>query len=157
MNFANSQPNYDESFTGGGNYDPLPEAFYTCSISKVEDKATKAGTGRYLEFTFTIIDGDYSGRKLWSRVNYDNPSIKAVEIATKQLTSIAHATGVLTVNESTLPQFIDKLIDVHCYVVPADGTNKAKNEIDQYRPTGGTAPQAANTATAAPAKPAWQK
>ena len=36
-------------------------------------KATKAGTGQYLQLGFQILDGPHKGRKLWARLNLDNP------------------------------------------------------------------------------------
>ena len=43
--------------------------------------SSQAGTGSYLNLTFEILDGNYKGRKVWSRLNLDNPNQQAVQIA----------------------------------------------------------------------------
>ena len=62
-------------------FEPLPAGKYLAVITDSEMKPTKAGTGSYLQIVWELIDGDFKGRKLWSRLNLDNPNATAVEIA----------------------------------------------------------------------------
>ena len=55
-------------------FDAIPAGKYQAVISQSSIKATRNGSGSYLELTFEIIDGEYKGRKLWSRLNIENPS-----------------------------------------------------------------------------------
>lgn len=44
--------------------EPIPADWYKAVISNTEQKATKAGTGSYLELTIDVIEGSYQGRKI---------------------------------------------------------------------------------------------
>ena len=74
--------------------EPIPADWYKAVISNTEQKATKAGTGSYLELTIDVIEGSYQGRKIWDRLNLQNPNQTAVEIAQRNLSSICRAIGV---------------------------------------------------------------
>lgn len=79
-----------------GDRSPIPAGSYKCVAIKSEWKATNAGTGRYLEFTWQVIEGDHKGRMAWSRLNLENPSSQAVNIARSELSSICRATGKMS-------------------------------------------------------------
>lgn len=64
---------------------PIPEGRYQVSITDAEVKTTKAGTGQYIKAEFTIKEGEYSGKKIWSMFNIKNQNPKAVEIGLQQL------------------------------------------------------------------------
>jgi hypothetical protein len=66
-------------------FDALPPGRYEAIISESEMKDTKAGTGQYLQLTFTVVGGQHEGRKLWSRLNLVNPNATAVSIAEREL------------------------------------------------------------------------
>ena len=68
---------------------------YPAKIVATEMKPTKNGKGRYLLVTFEVIEGEYAGRKLWSRLNLENPSKAAVWHAQRELAAICRAVGVL--------------------------------------------------------------
>lgn len=77
-------------------YGPIPAGTYEAVIVDTETKSTKAGTGRYLELTFEVTGPEHFGRRIWERLNLENPNEKAVEIAHRTLAQICHALGVLT-------------------------------------------------------------
>lgn len=76
-------------------FEPLPVGDYTCCISASEEKDTAAGTGKYLQLTVEVLDGEHKGRLLFERLNLENPSAKAVEIAKEALADICEAVGIL--------------------------------------------------------------
>ena len=78
-------------------YEAIPAGEYEAVITDSEMKANKSNTGMFLELKTEIISGDYSGRKLTARLNLKNPSVKAVEMAKRELSSICHAVGVLLI------------------------------------------------------------
>jgi len=80
--------------------DLLPDDDYVAVIDQSEEKRTKSGMGSYLELRFEVIEGPFSSRKLWTRLNLKNPSDKAVEIAEAELGAICKAVGVETPNVS---------------------------------------------------------
>ncbi len=62
-------------------FDPIPAGEYLCVITASEEKPTKAGNGSYLQLEFEVIEGPYKGRKLWERLNLNNPNETTVKIA----------------------------------------------------------------------------
>jgi hypothetical protein len=80
-------------------FDLIPIGDYVAMITASENKATKSG-GEMLKLTVTIIEGQYKDRKVWAQLNLINANPKAVEIAQRELSSICHATNVLTLTDS---------------------------------------------------------
>ena len=91
---------------------PLPAGKYLVSIVESEDKPTKSGTGSYVQFTFEVLDGEHKGRKQWARLNLNNPSAQAVQIARAELSAICHAVNVLSPRDSQDLHNIPLVIDV---------------------------------------------
>ena len=82
------------------NFEPLPAGEYEMMIVKSENRATKAGTGHYLELEMHVIGGQHSGRRHWERLNLDNPNAQTVKIAQEQLARLCMALGIDEVNDS---------------------------------------------------------
>lgn len=80
--------------------EPVAPGKHLAIITDSEMVSTSSGNGRMLVFTIEIIDGKFSGRTLRDRLNIENPSKAAVEIARKTLASICKAVGVLTPDDS---------------------------------------------------------
>jgi hypothetical protein len=125
---------------------PIPEGDYEVEIDDTEEKSNKAGTGRYLQVTFKIASGDHQGRKLWARLNLDNPSEKAVEIARRDLAAICRAVGL--VQPKTITQFIGRKLIVTVAHKGNDPTYGPSAEIVRYHAAGEAPKKAA--AKAAP-------
>lgn len=81
-------------------FSPVPAGRYLAAITASEMKPTKAGNGSYLELEFEILEGEYKGRKLWDRLNLDNPNETAVKIAQGTLSAICRAVGVMQPRDS---------------------------------------------------------
>ena len=82
-------------------FENLAPGWYTVMMVESEMKPTTAGTGSYLECTFEVIAPvQFAGRKLWDRLNLNNPNEKAVEIAYQTLSAMCHATGIMQVQDS---------------------------------------------------------
>lgn len=139
----------------------LPPAKYNAEITDSEMKETKAGDGQYLQFTFTVIDGEQAGRKLWARLNLVNSNKTAVEIAERELSAICHAAGVLKVGDSQELHNRPMVLDVG--VEKNKDTGEPTNRIRGYSAVGAGGPQAfasqpkAASATPAKAAPPWAK
>jgi hypothetical protein len=110
--------------------DPLPAGKYPAVITDSEMKPNKAGTGSYLQLTFEVLDGTYQGRKLWARMNLDNPNAQAVQIAKAELSAVCRAVGVLAPNDSAELHDLPLVIHVKC-VKRADSGELA-NEVKGY-------------------------
>lgn len=74
---------------------PIPPGKYRAQIVKADWKSNKAGTGRFLELVFEVNRGEQEGRRVWGRLNLENPSAQATQIAAGELSAICHATGLL--------------------------------------------------------------
>ena len=83
-----------------GEYTPIPPGEYKVHIVTSEIVENSAKTGSMLKLEIEIIEGDQSGRKLFDRLNLDNPNAQAVEIAQRTLSAICHAVGKLSVQDS---------------------------------------------------------
>lgn len=150
-----------------GDMEAIPAGTYTAIISASEAKPTKAGDGSYLELEFTVVEGDYKDRKVFTNLNIGNKNPVAVEIAYRALSSICHAVGVIQVADSSQlhhKPFALK-VGVRAAGVGADGKNyEASNEIKGYKSlaevaspaTAAAIPPAAAAAFAPPATPTPQ-
>lgn len=81
--------------------DPIPDGWYNLKIVESEIKPTKNNDGCYLSLTAEVLDGAYVGRKVFDRLNLQNPNPTAVEIGQRRLSAYCHATGVIRVADST--------------------------------------------------------
>lgn len=140
-------------------FEIIPAGDYRVQITNSSMESTKAGTGSFLKLELEIMDGQQAGRKIFDRLNLDNPNAQAVEIAQRTLSAICHAVGVLTVSNSE---------DLHLRPMTAkvkvverkDRAGEVSNEIGGYRPDGSTAPSGATqnaAATAAASAPPWKR
>lgn len=97
-----AQLNFDATqVTPDLGFETVPAGWYNAMIDESEMKPTKDGSGAYLQTRFNIIDGQYANRKIYMRLNLRNTNPVAQEIAYKQLSAIAHAVGVLHVQDSS--------------------------------------------------------
>ncbi|MCK6485436.1 MAG: DUF669 domain-containing protein [Phycisphaerae bacterium] len=81
-------------------FEAIPAGKYLAVITESAMKPTKSGVGQYLQFTFQVIEGEYKGRLVWSRLNLDNPNATTVKIARAELSAICRAVGVLAPKDS---------------------------------------------------------
>jgi Protein of unknown function (DUF669). len=130
-------------------FSPIPVGEYLAHIVDSDVKPTKSNTGYYAELVFEVTEGQYKGRKVWVRLNLDNPNPKAVEIAQRELSAICHATGQLKIDDTQ--QLHYKPLVIRVDIEERDGYGP-RNVIKAYKaaPGGqGNAPSAAPSAAAA--------
>ncbi|NOG73738.1 DUF669 domain-containing protein [Roseicella sp. DB1501] len=133
-------------------YTPVPPATYTAMITASEEKQngpnSKDPTGSQVVLTVEIVDGEYTGRKIFERLNLNNASEDARKIAFETLGEITRAVGRTTVSRSEDLHDRRMLIDVT--VTPAKGDYGPGNRIKKYRALSNT-PSAAAPASGAAA------
>ncbi len=112
------------------NFDPIPAGKYLAAITESEMKATKAGTGEYLQLTFQIIEGEFKNRLLWARLNLNNSNATTVKIARAELSAICHAVGVLAPKDSVELHNLPLVITVK--LKKRDDTGEMTNEVKGY-------------------------
>lgn len=72
----------------------IPAGWYAAEITDSELKDTKSGSGKYLQLTIRIIEGEHTGRLMFERLNLINPNQTAVQIAQQTLAGICKAIGI---------------------------------------------------------------
>lgn len=122
---------FDASKVKPTSFEPLPAGWYTVVITESENKPTKAGTGSYLQLTLEVVDGEYKGRKLFERLNLENPNAQAVEIARGTLSAICHAVNVLTPRDSS--ELHNKPMQANVSLRRRADNGEMTNEIKGYR------------------------
>ena len=126
-----AQLNFDASKVDPSQpFEAIPSDKYLVEITKSELKPTKAGDGSYLEIEYTILDGDYRGRKVWDRLCLNHSTQKTVEIARANLSAVCHAVGIMKPRDSNELHHIPLMITVKAR--RDDGTGNIYNEIKGY-------------------------
>ncbi|MCA0944531.1 DUF669 domain-containing protein [Salipiger pacificus] len=111
-------------------FDPLPNGDYDVMIMNTSEKPTAKRDGSFIEIEMQVEGGQFNGRKLWDRLNLNNASQKAVEIAERQLSAICHATGVMNLTDTE--QLHGRM--VRCRVVVDNEPGYApKNVVKGYK------------------------
>lgn len=127
-----AQLNFDASTVSPSeSIEAIPAGWYNSQIDQSEMKPTKDGSGAYLELRFTVLDGQYANRKVFTRLNLRNGNPVAQEIAYKQLSAICHATGIMQVQDSQ--QLHGRPLKIKVKVRAASGDYEASNEISSFK------------------------
>jgi hypothetical protein len=146
FNAASVEPMQSRSF------DPLPKGDYEMMIVKSDVKSTQAGTGHYIELEMHVLGGEHSGRRIWERLNIDNPNKTAQDISQAALAALCHAVNVPDMSETE--QLHDIPFVAHIEIDKKDPT---RNRVMGYVGTTAPAPKAAPVAKPAAAAPANKK
>ena len=132
-------------------FEAIPAGKYQAVIVDSDMKPNKAGTGEYLQLEFEVIEGEFKGRKLWTRLNLHNPNPDAVRMAQADLSAICHAVNVIHPGDSVELHNLPLTITVKCRKTP-DGD--IVNDIKGYAPKEtAVAATPAAPGTAAPQQP----
>lgn len=142
-------------------FEAIPAGKYQAVIVDSEMKSNRAGTGEYLQLEFEIIDGEYKNRKVWTRLNLNNPNPDAVRMARADLSAICHAVNVIQPGDSVELHNLPLTITVKCRKTPdGDIVNEIKGYAAKETASGNaaapTAPGAPTPGTA-PSAPPWAR
>ena len=55
------------------NFDPIPAGEYIVKITNSDIVKTKDGAGKYISLEYTVIQGEFKGRKIWQNLNDEKP------------------------------------------------------------------------------------
>ena len=139
-------------------FEAIPAGKYQAVIVDSDMRQNKSGTGEYLQLEFEIIEGEFKNRKLWARLNLNNPNPDAVRMARADLSAICHAVNVIQPGDSIELHNLPLTITVKCRKTP-DG--EIVNEIRGYSAKSGpvtpAAPAAATPVTTASSAPPWAR
>ena len=133
-----------------GNYEPIPAGWYTVIVDESEVRTNKAGNGQYIWMSFRVIDGEFNGRKVFTRFNVVNPNPQAQEIGHRELSRLTAAVGLQGFNDTQ--ELHGKPLQVKVKVrKDLSGRYPDDNEVSAFR----SVAEAQGAAPAAPAAPAW--
>lgn len=144
MAFLNFDATQVEPSSG---FSPIPAGKYVAVITDDEMKDTRNGSGRYLQLTFEIVEGEYSGRKLWTRLNLENANMEAVKFARADLSAICRAVNVMQLQDTVQLHNLPMVITVR--LKKNKETDEMQNEIKGYESKQAYAPGATASAPAA--------
>lgn len=124
---------------------PLPAGWYRAMVSAAVGKDTAAGTGRYLQLTYDIIEGDYAGRKVWAMYNVANPNETAVRIGRAELKSLAEALdhkAAFEYEQDFLTFVTNRVVQIKLGQRTDKRNGEIKNNVTDYRPDTSELPNA---------------
>ena len=146
----------DELPESRGDYEPLPEGWYSAEIGDAEIRVTKDGTGQYIRCRYNITGPTKAGRVVFGNLNIMNKSQKAEEIGRQQLGELMRSIGLGRIEDTD--QLIGCPLQIKLSIRPAENGYAAQNDVRGFRaPEGGAPAKAAPAASSAKAAPPWAK
>lgn len=146
----------DELPESRGDYEPLPEGWYSAEIGDAEIRVTKDGTGQYIRCRYNITGPTKAGRVVFGNLNIMNKSQKAEEIGRQQLGELMRCIGLGRIEDTD--QLIGCPLQIKLSIRPAENGYAAQNEVRGFRVAEGAAPvKAAPAASSSKAAPPWAK
>jgi len=112
-------------------FEPIPSGVYTVACTKAEVKATKAGTGTYINAEFTVKSGEYEGRKLFHTLTVTNPNPKAVDIGLAQIKDILIASGATNFKLQSVNDLCGKVVNAKVTIEESEEYG-SRNKITSF-------------------------
>lgn len=111
-------------------FDPIPAGWYKAICTNAEMKETRAGTGTYLNCTFTIVEGQYENRLVFHMYTLSNPNGQAVQIGASQLAAFGKAVGLEIVLESS--DLLNKPLMIRVGIQKGKNGYEDKNRVNEH-------------------------
>lgn len=144
-------------------FDLMPPGLYMAEMTDGEMKESNAGT-EYLQLEFTVLGGDFDGRKIWPTFHFN--SEKGAAIAQSRMAQLLAAQGKTNINDTDELKGTPVMIRVGIQK-SKDPQYEDKNEVKAYKPVEdlasppkGIASQAATPAQSSAPKaqtPPWER
>ncbi len=80
--------------------EPVPPGNYRIAVIDSEIKQAKTGAGSYLQLVWTILEGEYQGRKIFTRYTVTHPNEDAMKTGLGILSRVCKALGKPRINDS---------------------------------------------------------
>lgn len=132
-------------------FEPLPEGLYTCMVQKAEEKKTRDGKGVYLNLELIVIEGPKRERKLWHRINIQNPNEQCVKIGRGELSAFCRAVGLMT--PKFAHEFANRTLRVGVKVEPRNDGKGLQNVVNKFESLGSSIAGLVQNGTSAPSQP----
>jgi len=137
---------HNDDYGGFGGGGTVPGGKYVAQIIASEDRENSPTAndpnGQHLLLEFEILEGEYAGRSVYTRLNRVNKNPEAVRIAKAELSAICRAAKLTPSDTIDLHQ-VPMVIDVECVPRKNDPNKKSNNIIGYYsKEEAGETPQA---------------
>lgn len=132
-------------------FELVPPGDYEAVIVASEMKKTKAGTGSYLDLQLQITSGPMQNRKLFDKINVQNPNPTAQQIGQGTLSSICRAVNVLTPSDSS--ELHMRPLRITVGTRKREDTGDLQNVVKSYKPRNGVAAVKGQVGTNGPVGP----
>ncbi len=125
--------------------DVIPKGRYTAIVSKAQWKNGRQPGARYVELEITLQGPSHAGRKVWDRLNLENPNPDAVSIARRSAAALCVAVGLGGFADPS--ELCDKMFEVNIGIEKdKTGQYPDKNRVASYvKPETAVRPAAAVT------------
>ncbi len=130
---AQLNENFQASTVEKMDFAPIPPGEYPMMVTGSEMRKTAKGDDMYV-MEYTVIDGQYAGRKVFEYLNLYNQNEMARKIARSSLASLCEAVGVPSINDTA--ELHDKTFGALLKVETStrDGKEYASNKVAKYMP-----------------------
>jgi len=115
---------------------PVPKGDYQVVIVKSEKKPTLEGNNHLLKIEMKVVEGEFTGSRIWDNLNLWNTSEVAQRIAQGTLSAICRAVNVLTPrsSEELHNRQLTAVVDV------VENKGKPQNKVKGYKPRQSSTP-----------------
>ena len=134
-------------------FSPIPAGEYVVMMTEAVVDYTSKG-GQLVKLTYTVMDGEFQGRKFWSNHNIVNSNPKAEEIGRKEISRIAHAIGQPKLSDTD--QLLNQVVRV-TVIIKQDAGYAPKNEVKKWEAHNPQAAPAQQPPATRPYRPAPQE
>jgi len=154
-----AQLNHDQSQVQPlDDFSPLPAGKYNVIVEKVEDRLSKSSPAEYTNFTLSVLDGEFKGRKIFDKYFYANVSQKCLDYNQRKLQGLIAASGFQITNTLQLTNVIT-VVDIKktddgnevnsyiCKTIPSQVNGTINNTVQQASPVVNQQPVAPMQAT----------
>ncbi len=125
-----------------GDFEVIPPGKYTVLIEKSELQQTKKGNGHFIYLEMQIADGQFKGRKIFDRINVENPSSQCIVIGKRCLSALGLAIGLQAVSDTS--QLVNQLVIAHVKI------KNEQNEVRTYSSVGSAVQEVVQAQAQAP-------
>lgn len=127
---ANLGQQFDANNVDPVNFDRVPTGLYKAAITESEILQNKNQNGHHLKLHFEVVEGEHAGSVIVEQLNLWNPSQRAAQIASGQLSAIARAVNVMQFEDTAMLHNKPMMIKV---VHKNDAQHGEQNEIKSYK------------------------
>lgn len=110
--------------------DPVPPGKYLLAITASDVKQVKGKADKYIHLEHTVLDGQYSGRKVFNNLNMWNSNPQATKIAEAHFACLCKAVGKRQVRDTAELHSIPFYAEIE--VEAGKDGNRPQNRIKKY-------------------------